>query len=208
MSSVCHNIWAVGRNYVDHIKELGHQVPQEKTNPMIFLKAGSCVVPAGSAFHLPTQLNSSIHHEVEIALRINEQLLVDAYTIALDLTARETQNELKNKSHPWTLAKSFKNACPLGDWVLLKKPDQPKNIKEISEIHFSLKINGQIKQDSSTLNMIYDFQSLYEYILNNFPVVKNDIILTGTPQGVGPIHSGDKLTAEIKNIYQSTWTVL
>src|SRR3989338_8387796 len=103
------NIWSIGRNYAEHAKELGNEVPAE---PLIFLKAGSSAVLNSADFSLPSWA-TDIHHEVELALQFNDQLEISKAAVALDLTERTLQSKLKAKGSPWTLAKSFTNSCPV-----------------------------------------------------------------------------------------------
>lgn len=190
------NIWCVGRNYAEHAKELNN--PVEKTTPLIFLKAGSGIVPSGSTFSLPP-LESQIHHELELALRFGPDLRFDAMTVALDLTARQTQDDLKAKSHPWTLAKCFINSCPLGPWVPLAA--------DLSSLKMRLLVNKAMRQEGQTSDMIFPPEDLRKYILKVFPVVPGDLLLTGTPKGIGPIASGDLLEATLEGHTQAQWLV-
>jgi acylpyruvate hydrolase len=167
---------------------------------MIFLKAGSSLVEAEKSFRLPS-FTRDIHHEVEVALRFGPGLEFTEITIALDLTAREVQNKLKNLGHPWTLAKSFQASCPIGP---LRPLPKTLNLKTID---FSLKVNGQLRQKGNTSDMIFDAQNLRSYLLERFPVVEGDLLLTGTPAGVGPVRPGDILEAEIAGLLKTTWQV-
>lgn len=187
------NIWAVGRNYVEHAKELGNSVP---TEPMIFLKAGSSVVKNGATFKLPS-FSSDIHHEVEIAYRFNDEFRFDEMTIALDLTAREVQSKLKAAGHPWTLAKSFKDSCPIGPFVK----------SSLEKLSFSLEVNGEIRQSGQTSDMIHSAEQLRLYVLERFPVVPGDLLLTGTPKGVSLLRSGDTLKASIDGHITASWKI-
>src|SRR5688572_19799974 len=108
------NIWAVGRNYAEHAKELGNKAPLE---PLIFLKAGSSAF-FGAEISLPPW-TQEVHHEIEMALQFGEDLNLISYGLALDLTERKIQNQLKANGHPWTLAKSFSNACPISRFVAI-----------------------------------------------------------------------------------------
>lgn len=189
------NIWAVGRNYAEHAKELGNDVP---TEPMIFLKAGSTATLASSTITMPAW-QPKLHHEVELALRFNSQLKIAHACLALDLTDREKQNELKSKGHPWTLAKSFKGSCPLSDFFSVGSLDELKNLD------LSLKVNGELRQRGSTSQMIFSLEALIEFVLKHFPVVPGDLLLTGTPAGVGPFKSGDVLEASIAGKATHTW---
>jgi acylpyruvate hydrolase len=190
------NIWCVGRNYAEHAKELGNEIP---TEPLIFLKAGSTATLSSKDLHLPFWIEE-VHHEVELALQFDENLQIDEACIALDLTDRAKQNSLKAKGQPWTLAKSFKEACPLS-------PFFPVNdLEELKKLDISLKIQGEIRQQGNTEQFIFGLERLLDFVRQHFPVVPGDLLLTGTPSGVGPIRRGDVLEAEIKGKMKHTWT--
>lgn len=191
------NIWAVGRNYADHAKELGNEVP---TEPMIFLKAGSTATLGSKEIILP-EWAQDVHHEVELALQFDENLQIDEACIALDLTERAKQNQLKAKGHPWTLAKSFTGSCPLSGFFPVA------DLEELKDLEIILKVNGETRQAGRTSQMIFSLENLIEYVRKHFPVQPGDLLLTGTPAGVGPIRSGDTLEAEIKGKAKHTWTV-
>ena len=191
------NIWAVGRNYADHAKELGNEVPSE---PMLFLKAGSSATLAAKEIHLP-EWATEIHHEVELALQFDENLQIEEACIALDLTERNKQNQLKSKGHPWTLAKSFKESCPLSGFFAVS------DLEELRNLEIILKINGEIRQKGHTSQMIFGYEKLIDFVRQHFPVVPGDLLLTGTPAGVGPIRRGDVLEAEIVGKIKHTWNV-
>lgn len=200
------NIWAVGRNYKAHAKEMGAAVP---TKPMIFLKAGSTAtfqrdVPLFSA-------SKDIHHELEIALRFGAtadsegRLTFDGAAIALDLTARDIQAELKANAHPWTLAKSFRKSCPLSSMIALPANESGASTKEIQSesnvphFKFELKVNGETRQRGDTRDMIFDFETLRRYVCDHFPVEPGDLLLTGTPEGVAALKPGDTATASCES---------
>lgn len=181
------NIWAVGRNYHDHAKELGNEVPKQ---PMVFLKSGSSLVQ-GPLCEL-WQGSVDIHHEIEIALRFagelkSRDLHFDAAALALDLTARDHQTRLKAQGHPWTLAKSFRGSCPVGDFVEVPA--------KVPHFEFEFSVNGEVRQRGSTKDMVFDFDVLRRYVLENFPVEPGDLLLTGTPAGVSRINKGDRAQA-------------
>jgi len=192
------NIWAVGRNYADHAKELGNLAPAPADQPMIFLKAGSSIVTNGKSFHLPA-FSKDVHHEVEVALQFGDDFKWSAVSIAIDLTARDLQNELKSKGHPWTLAKSFRDSCLLGPLVPLNEGINLQNLD------FSLHINGELRQSGNTRNMIHEVEKLRVYVLEHFPVAPGDLLLTGTPAGVGPVRPGDELEAQLGNLLRAHW---
>ncbi len=196
------NIWAVGRNYADHAKELGNPIPTSD-EPMIFLKSGATVVPAGEVIRLPSWAGR-IHHEVEIALRFDANLEFDAITIALDLTAREVQQRLKTQGHPWTLAKSFTDSCPLGQAVPIAKI--PGGREGIEGLEFSLLVNGELRQKGFARDMIHKPSRLREHVVSRFPVQEGDWLLTGTPAGVASIPPGARLEAAIVGVCKEFWT--
>lgn len=196
------NVWAVGRNYAEHAKELGNFDSSAEADPMIFLKAGSSVVIDGGEFHLPS-FSQDVHHELEIALRFNAKMEFDQLTLAIDLTARDLQNKLKSQGHPWTLAKSFRDACLIGRFVNLSSNLNPTDPD--FDLGFTLKINGELKQTGQARDMIHKVEKLRRFVLERFPVVEGDLLLTGTPSGVGPVRHGDQLEAEIPGVLKARW---
>jgi acylpyruvate hydrolase len=187
----------VGRNYADHAKELGNQIPKE---PLIFLKAGSCAF-FGAEISLPSW-TQEVHHEIELALKFDENLEISHFGLALDLTERKIQNFLKAHGQPWTLAKSFTNACPLSKFHPLSHLDSLQNMP------LALHINNQVRQLGSTADMIFSVATLADFVRAHFPVCPGDLLLTGTPAGVGPIHRGDRLVAKLGSIIQHEWQVI
>jgi acylpyruvate hydrolase len=184
---IIRNLWCVGRNYSDHAKELGNEVPK---TPLIFLKAGTCTLNSGFPLVLPTW-SSDIHHEVELALQFGDGLKIVRGCIALDLTLRDIQTELKKNVHPWTLAKSFKNAAPLGSFFEIE------NLQSISDLKLRLTVNGEVRQEARVSEMVFPPETLATYVIERFPVTSGDLLLTGTPKGVGPVQDGDELIAEV-----------
>lgn len=198
------NIWAVGRNYADHANELGNAVPVPTGEPMIFLKAGSCAVPSGRDFFLPGW-SQDIHHECEIALKFGgSSLEFTEFTIALDLTARDAQSRLKAAGHPWTLAKSFTDSCPMGAPVPLSR--LAGGVRGLEDLVFTLKVNGQLRQTGDPGDMIFKPEALREYVTKRFPVRDGDWLLTGTPAGVAKVQDDDVLEAEIPGHVRAVWT--
>ncbi|MCB0370074.1 MAG: fumarylacetoacetate hydrolase family protein [Bdellovibrionales bacterium] len=178
-------IWCVGRNYIDHAKELGNEVPKE---PLFFIKSEGCL---HQDFHIPYPDHvKSLHYELEMALKFNSQLEPVKIGLALDLTDRISQNEAKKKGTPWSLAKSFKGSCPLSPWV---KFDPQENY------HLELNINGLNKQQGQLSDMVFKPIELIRHLKKHFPLAPNDILLTGTPAGVGELRRGDILSAHLKN---------
>lgn len=180
-------IWAVGRNYAEHAKELGNEVP---TEPLFFLKAGACL-SLSSEILLPAW-SEDIHHELEIALQFGPDLRPREIGLALDLTERAAQNRLKAKGQPWTLAKSFVGACPVSHFL-------PWESRWESEpLTLELDVNGENRQRGQSSQMIFPIPELLRFVRARFPVLPGDLLLTGTPAGVGPVRAGDQLQGRLK----------
>lgn len=190
-------LFCVGRNYVAHAKELNNPVPKE---PVIFCKTRSTVCPLNDTIHLPQVLNRC-DHETEIVVRVSAPLhqataqqaldAISHYGIGLDLTLREKQTQLKQQSYPWELAKSFANACPISPLIPIDSKIDLQNIE------FELTINGVSKQQGNTANMLFSIVDLVVFISQNIPLMPDDLIFTGTPEGVGPLHDGDQLVLTV-----------
>lgn len=190
------SIWAVGRNYADHAKELNNALPQE---PFFFLKSGATLVPHFATneliqtIPLVTHLGS-IHYEIEMALKVEQTSQGFDFShiaLALDLTARDKQNDLKNKGLPWTLAKSFKYSCPISQWVPLSTEMKNSLKNQLTDWRFFFKINNIKKQFGNAEDMIFKPYPLLETVLKSYPLQNQDILLTGTPAGVGPLQAKD-----------------
>ena len=190
-------IVCVGRNYAEHAKELGNEVPK---SPLLFMKPASAAIELERPFSIPADMGA-VHHEVEIALLIGKPAsgivaadawpCVAAVGVALDLTLRDVQDTLKAKGQPWEMAKAFDGACPLSNWLPLEK------IQDKDNIHIRLEKNGELKQDGNSQQMITSIPNLMAYISQFFSLQPGDVILTGTPAGVGPLQSGDTLKATL-----------
>ena len=199
-------IVCVGRNYAEHAKELNNPIP---TEPILFIKPESSAVSLNQDLKIP---NSDCHYETEIAILIGSTLTnanekeaetaVIGIGLALDLTRRALQSKLKDKSHPWELAKSFDGACPLTDFV---KRDQFSSLNHLS---FSLHINDELKQDGCSDDMLNPIIPLLVHMSKYFTLKPGDIILTGTPKGVGELHSGDKLRFKLMDQLQLETKIL
>jgi 2-keto-4-pentenoate hydratase/2-oxohepta-3-ene-1,7-dioic acid hydratase in catechol pathway len=193
-------ILCIGRNYVDHIKELGNDMPER---PVIFMKPASSVIGEGEEIVIPSYSNDC-HHEAELALLIGtggkdiavEDALshVGGYGVAIDLTLRDVQAEQKKKGLPWEIAKGFDTACPLSAFVPASQVSDPQDLR------ITLSVNGEPRQDGSTGLMIHRIPELISYLSSIFTLSAGDIILTGTPAGVGPIKTGDSVVAEISGV--------
>jgi 5-carboxymethyl-2-hydroxymuconate isomerase len=200
-------IVCVARNYAEHIRELGNEVPDR---PVFFMKPASSVVGAGGTIVIPAY-SQDCQHEVELALLIGRTIkgiaaaealsAVAGYGVAIDLTLRDVQNELKSKGLPWEVAKAFDTSCPLSDFVAAATVRDPQNLS------ISLQVNGVVRQDASTALMLRPLPELIAAISAFFTLEPGDIILTGTPAGVSRLHSGDRVTATISEVGSLTVTV-
>lgn len=188
----------VGRNYAEHAKELNNPVPSE---PLLFIKPGSCVVPLEGGFVIP-QDRGSVHYEAEIAVLIGKPLsrkpsveevldAISGFAPALDLTLRDVQAKLKEKGLPWELAKSFDGAFVLAPFVT------GDTFVDLTDIGIRLSINGEVRQDGNSSEMINPIVPLIQHIAGHFSLQPGDVISTGTPAGVGPLAIGENLLIEL-----------
>ena len=193
-------IICVGRNYAKHIEEM----KSERTaSPVLFLKPNSSLCDLDKPIKIPTGWGA-VHHEVELALcigqkcsRLNEEQVMDAvagFGLALDLTLRDLQSAAKKAGLPWAVAKGFDGACPVSTFVPKEKIPDPQKLR------LSLKVNGETKQDGNTSHMLFPIPELVAYISRFFTLEPGDLILTGTPAGVGPLRPGDEIEAEIETV--------
>ena len=186
-------IFCVGRNYAEHAKELGNEIPEE---PVIFMKPKSALLQANTPFYYP-EFSNELHYEVELVLRISKNgkyiqeqqadKYYDAISVGIDFTARDIQAELKKKGLPWEKAKAWDNSAILGKWIELN----PAILNH--PIHFSLLQNGNIVQSGDSTHMIFSFDHIVSHISNYFSLNIGDLIYTGTPSGVGECVTGDLL---------------
>ena len=188
-------IICVGRNYADHAKELGNDIPDE---PVIFMKPKSALLQSHTPFYYP-EFSNELHYECELVLRvckngkyIQERHASNYYngiTVGIDFTARDIQDELKKKGLPWEKAKAFDNSAAVGKFIDLTPASNRKNI------NFSFYKNKELVQTGNSANMIFSIDSLIAHISNYFSLNIGDLIFTGTPAGVGECVVGDILEA-------------
>ncbi|OQR78420.1 acylpyruvase FAHD1 [Tropilaelaps mercedesae] len=199
-------IVCVGRNYAAHAKELGNTMGER---PLIFLKPSTAYLSQGKGqIEIPPGSNV-LHHEIELGVvieRPGKNILeteamqhVGGYALCLDMTARDTQNELRSQGAPWELAKAFDTSCPVGDFVPKERITDPHNLR------LWCKVNGAMRQDGNTKDMLYKIPQIVTYVSKYFTLETGDLILTGTPQGVGPVKSGDTIEAGM-DVYSYTMT--
>ena len=200
-------IICIGRNYIDHIKELSNQKPM---NPVVFLKPDSAVIAKNQNFIIPS-FSNEIHHEVELVIKINKvgkhidksfsHKYYDEIGLGIDFTARDIQNNLKEKGHPWEKSKAFDNSCMVGNFLKKEK------LEDISKIEFSLKKNNEIVQSGCSNDMLWKIDELISYVSQYFTLKIGDLIFTGTPSGVSKVESGDILEGYISSIKMFTLKV-
>lgn len=191
-------ILCVGRNYSDHAKELGNEVPE---NPVIFSKPDTALLKNGDDFYLP-DFSNDVHHEAELVIKINkmgkkiqEKFARNYFSeigIGVDFTARDIQNQLKTKGLPWELAKGFDGSAPIGNFISIEHID-------LTNINFSLTKNGQVVQQGNTSQMIFSFEKIVSFVSQYFTLKVGDLIYTGTPAGVSKVNIGDKLEGFIED---------
>lgn len=192
-------IICIGRNYADHAKEFGNKVPDK---PVFFLKPDTSIIIRNRPFFYP-DFSDEIHYETEIVLKINRlgknisKKFAHRYykevTVGIDLTARDLQRKCKKNGEPWEIAKGFEGSAPLGKFVNKEK------FEDIYNLNFGLYINGESKQSGNTKDMIFNYEDLISCISRFFTLKMGDLIFTGTPVGVGPVHIEDRLTAYIED---------
>ncbi|WP_461538174.1 fumarylacetoacetate hydrolase family protein [Spongorhabdus nitratireducens] len=190
----------VGRNYAEHAKELNNPIPSE---PLLFIKPSTAV----TRFERPIKLSSErgeVHYETEISVLIGQKLSdaseqdavasITGIGLGLDLTLRDVQSQLKEKGHPWEKAKAFDNSCPLTGFVATK------HLPSLDDINLKLYINGLLRQQGNSSQMLTAIPALISQISQHFTLLPGDIVLTGTPAGVGALSTGDELRAELDKL--------
>ncbi|KAF9172852.1 hypothetical protein BGX21_004480 [Mortierella sp. AD011] len=189
-------IVAIGRNYGEHAKELGNTVP---TAPFFFLKPTSSYITNGQSIEVPA--GCEVHHELELAVIIGKDGrnisakdadgYISGYALSLDMTARNLQDQAKKKGMPWSASKGFDTFTPIGDFL-------PKEqISDNSNVDLLLQIDGVTKQQGNTRDMIFNIPTLIEHVSSIMRLEEGDVILTGTPKGVGPVLPGQTITCEL-----------
>lgn len=184
-------ILCIGKNYADHAKEMNSKVPK---SPLIFMKPESAL-NLNESLDYPS-FTSNLHYELELVLKISKKgksitldeadSYFDTIGLGIDFTARDIQAKCKEKGHPWEKAKAFDNSASLSPMI-------DKSSISGTDIKFQLKLNGELVQDGSSSDMIFNFNYLIHYASNYFTLNPGDLIYTGTPAGVGPVKKGDAL---------------
>jgi len=191
-------VWCVGRNYLAHVRELGND---ERESPLFFSKQPDMLVPGGGAIRYPSQ-TKNYHYEVELVVALKSggeniavadaDALIFGHAVGLDMTRRDLQKQMQEKGRPWEAAKSFEQSGPLGPLTPFPGLLPPARIR--------LTVNGQIKQDADTTQMIWSVPEIISQLSRQVSLAAGDVIFTGTPEGVGPVVKGDRLLAEIDGL--------
>ena len=192
-------IICIGRNYAKHIEELANERPD---NPVVFLKPDSAILPNKNPFFIPT-FSNDVHYEVEVLIKINRvgkhiasrfaHKYYDEIGLGIDFTARDVQQQCKEKGLPWEKAKAFDGSAVIGNFY--NKKDF--NLENLS---FQLLKNNEIVQDGNTQSMLWEIDELINYVSQYFTLKKGDIIFTGTPAGVGKVTENDVLLGKIEGL--------
>ena len=192
-------ILAVGRNYAAHIEELNNERPE---SPVVFFKPDTALLRNNEPFYYP-EFSNDVHFEVEILLKIckpgkhiqekDASSYYDEIGIGIDFTARDLQQHAKKKGLPWALAKGFNNSAPISGFYPID------HFGDIHNLNFGLEIDGIERQKGNTSLMLFSFDQIISYISLFFTLKKGDIIFTGTPEGVGPVSIGNRLSAFIED---------
>eukprot|EP01083_Nonionella_stella_P183448 662993_1 len=199
-TSTGRKVICVGRNYMDHVKELKNEIPK---SPLLFFKSTSSYIRSGGTVLIPPG-STNVHFEVELGVVIGEEIKdcppdkvmdsVAGYACAIDITARDIQEVAKSKGHPWSIAKAQDTFLPVSSFVPKEK------IADSGNVGLWLKVDDQLKQDGNTSDMIWPVPKLLSYISTMFTLQRGDLVLTGTPAGVGPVTAGQCMTAGLHDI--------
>ncbi|MEJ1239916.1 fumarylacetoacetate hydrolase family protein [Chryseolinea sp. T2] len=192
-------IFAIGRNYAEHIKELNNERPDE---PVIFTKPDTALLRNNAPFYYP-DFSKDVHYEGELVLRICKEgknieekfahKYYDAIGIGVDFTARDLQQKAKDKGLPWDIAKGFNGSAPISDKFI-----PVSAFGDLKNINFSLQVDGETKQQGNTSLMLFSFDYIILYLSRFFTLKTGDLIFTGTPKGVGPVKVGNVLSAYVE----------
>jgi 2-keto-4-pentenoate hydratase/2-oxohepta-3-ene-1,7-dioic acid hydratase in catechol pathway len=186
-------VFCIGRNYADHARELGNDIPDE---PLVFLKSRNSILLDKSTIHIPSYSNE-LHYEGEMVLLVGgtkSQPKISGVAIGLDMTLRDIQSNIKQKGHPWTKAKNFPGSAIISDIYDL---DTHEGDFELSRLTIKTWVNGELCQNGDTSDMIFESNMLLDYLNKTYGTIPGDLIFTGTPQGVGELKKGDEIVVEL-----------
>lgn len=191
-------IIAIGRNYINHAKELNNAVPKE---PVFFMKPETALLQKNQPFYYP-EFSKNIHYEVELVVKINRvgkhipkefaHRYYNEIALGVDFTARDLQQNAKEKGLPWEKAKAFDHSAPISQFY------DKRDYKSINDINFSLAKNGEVVQKGNSSDMIFPVDNVIAYVSQFVTLKIGDLLFTGTPEGVGPVVVGDKLVAALE----------
>ncbi|HVC37862.1 MAG TPA: fumarylacetoacetate hydrolase family protein [Gammaproteobacteria bacterium] len=200
-------IFCIGRNYAEHVKEMGNALPE---NPVIFMKPGTSLVAVGEPLKLPKG-QGSVHHEMELVIAIGKQgadipvetalEYVSGVTLGIDLTLRDLQSKLKQAGAPWELSKSFDGSAAIGK--IKAWPVQ----SDIQNIDMRCTVNGEQRQQGNTRDMLFPVEKIIAFLSRHWRLLPGDLIYTGTPSGVGSLAAGDRIEIESPQIGHFSWDV-
>lgn len=201
-------VFCIGKNYDEHIKELGGKTPDE---PVVFMKPVTSLVAEGEPLRHPPY-GAELHHEVEAVLLIGQEAkqvepadalkYIAGVTVGLDLTLRDVQARLKKSGHPWELSKAFEQSAPIGRFV----PCDASRL-DVENWTFECRVNGALRQSGNTRDMLFPVKTLISALSRWWVLRPGDIIYTGTPSGVGPLKPGDRIEIQSPPIGAFSWTL-
>lgn len=191
-------IICIGRNYVEHIEELGNERPEY---PIIFMKPDTSLLKNNEPFYYP-DFSKDVHHEIEVLVKIKKEgksiakefahQYYDEIGLGVDFTARDWQTIVKEKGYPWEIAKAFNGSAPVSQFI-------SKDDRDMTDINFRLEINGKEVQNGNTSLMLWPIDEIIAYVSRFILLKTGDIIFTGTPKGVGPVKIGDRLAGYLED---------
>lgn len=192
-------IFAIGQNYLEHVKELNSKIP---TEPVVFMKPDTALLKNNKPFFIP-EFSTEMHYETELIVKINRigkhiapkfaHRYYSEIGLGVDFTARDLQRKLKEQGKPWELSKAFDNSAVIGNFIAVQ------DFTNVQDIHFSLQLNGNTVQSGHSADMIFPIDELIAYVSQFFTLKIGDILFTGTPAGVGVVLPGDRLEGYIRD---------
>lgn len=201
-------IFCIGKNYAEHVKELGGSAPGQ---PVVFMKPATCLVLPGETIPMPAH-GHNLHHEVEVVALIGRAgkniseadapAHIAGLALGLDLTLRDVQAALKQKGHPWEISKAFDHSAPLGNPVPFDASIA------LDDIAFECRVNGDVRQTGNSGEMIFSIPALIHYLSGIWKLEEGDLIFTGTPAGVGPLQPGDRVEVQSDRLGSCTWPLI
>lgn len=193
-------IFCLGLNYLDHISEMNSEKPSE---PMVFMKPASAIIHDGESIIIP-KISNDVHHEAEIVLLIGKEgknisveeaeSYILGIGVGIDVTLRDIQSEAKKKGRPWLVSKGFDTSAPVSEFIPVER------FNDFNDINISLSVNGNIRQNGNSKDMIFKFAETISYLSEIFTFNKGDLIFTGTPKGVSKINKGDKISVNLNDL--------